>query len=104
RSKRDWSSDVCSSDLVSEQRVEEAAQDLVDDRFLGREVMVEAAREDPRRVGDIAHGGGAQAVFGEEAGGERQELLTAGGARHEERIPTKHLLGGRTCSPVAVDA
>ena len=67
-----------------EQPVEEAAQQLVDHLFLRREVVVQAAGQDARRVGDIAHGGGAQPALGEHRGGELEQLgaSTDGGGIH----------------------
>ena len=38
-------------------------------------MVVEAARQDARTVGDVAHGGGAQSTFGEHGRGEIQQLV-----------------------------
>ena len=64
--------------------VEEVAQDLVDHRLLGVEVVVQAAGQDAGRVGDVAHGRRAQPAFGEQLGGDAQQLAA----------PVERRLGG----------
>src|SRR5690606_26281194 len=54
---------------------------LVDDRFLGVEVVVEAAREDARLLGDLPDGGGLEALAREELRGELDEVFAAFGSR-----------------------
>jgi hypothetical protein len=60
--------------VVGEHLVEKPLQDLVPDRLLGIEVVVEAAREDAGGVGDLAHGRRAEPLFGEELAGQRHEV------------------------------
>ncbi|CAM4375303.1 hypothetical protein NORO109296_26405 [Nocardiopsis rhodophaea] len=60
--------------VVAEEVVEEGREDLVDDRLLGVEVVVQAAGEDARLVGDLADRGGLEALLGEEIGREAHEV------------------------------
>ena len=48
--------------------VDEGDDDLEDDRVLGAEVVVEAAREDADLVGDVPHGGAGDAALTEQLG------------------------------------
>ena len=59
----------------------EGVQQLVDHRRLGVEVVVEAAGEDPRGVGDVAHRGVAEPALGEQATGDAEKLLAPPGSR-----------------------
>lgn len=54
--------------------VQEGRQDLVGHRFLGVEVVVEAAAEDAGGVGDLPDGGGGVALGGEHLGGRGEQL------------------------------
>ncbi len=61
-------------------------------------MVVEAAGQDARAVGDVAHGGRAQATFGEHGRGERKQLVSpavslTGHSIHPIRVSTKRLLG-----------
>ena len=67
--------------VAREEPVEEVAQDLFDHLLLGLEVVVEAAGEDSRRVGDVAHGGGPQSALGEHRRGELEKLVAARAGR-----------------------
>jgi len=59
---------------------QEAAEDLVDHRLpLESKWLVEAAGQEPG-VGDVADGGGAQPVLGEQPGGDREQLGAPVGA------------------------
>ena len=49
------------------QRADEAGQDFVVERFLGAEVVVHGADVHFGREGDVADGGGVEAVLGEQA-------------------------------------
>ena len=83
--------------VAREQPVEEVPQDLLDHLLLGLEVVIEAAREDARRVGDVPHGRRAQAALGEHRRGEFEKLVAAAWKRpvHPARVSTKRLLGQR---------
>lgn len=59
------------------QLVQEGREDLVQHRFLGIEVVVEAAGEHPGGVGDLADGGGVVALGGEDLGGYGEEFPPA---------------------------
>src|SRR5207247_1081694 len=59
------------------QLFEEDRQDLVDDRLLGVEVVVEAAGQDSGLLGDLPDGGGLEALLGEEFGRESYEVFPA---------------------------
>ena len=61
--------------VAAEQPVQEAVQQLVDHLFLGREVVVEAARQNAGTVSDVAHRGRAQATFGEHRRRQFQKLV-----------------------------
>ena len=63
------------------QLVEEGGEDLVEHRFLGVEVVVEAAGEHPRLVRDLADGGGVVALRGEHLGGGVEEFAAPLGRR-----------------------
>ena len=56
--------------VVGQHVVDEAGQDLVADRLLGVEVVVQAAGQDARGVGDLAHGRGAVALLREQLAGQ----------------------------------
>ncbi|SIL22855.1 Uncharacterised protein [Mycobacteroides abscessus subsp. abscessus] len=61
--------------ITREQTLEKVTQQLVDDRFLGVEMVIEAARENAGGVGDIPHGGRPQTALGEHLGGKAQQLI-----------------------------
>src|SRR5271166_2307604 len=63
--------------VTGEEPVEEPAHQVVDHLFFGGEVVVQAAGQDAGAVGDIAHGGGAQAALGEHLRSELQQLVSA---------------------------
>ncbi|GAA3107247.1 hypothetical protein GCM10020254_61450 [Streptomyces goshikiensis] len=56
---------------------QEGREDLVEHRFLGIEVVVEAAGEHPGGVGDLADGGGVVALRGEDLGGGAEEFAAS---------------------------
>ena len=60
--------------VAVEQPVEESAQHLVDHLLLGREVVIETAGQDSRRVGDVTNGRGPQPAVGEHRRGELEQL------------------------------
>ena len=51
------------------------AQQLLDHRLLRVEVVIEAARQDPGRVRDLADGRGRETSFCEQLGRDRQDLV-----------------------------
>ena len=65
--------------------------DLLDHLLLRREVVVEAAGEDPGLLGDVAHGRRRDALLGEHAGGDREQLVAAGA--HRRAALRKQVLG-----------
>jgi len=82
------------------------AQDLLDHLVLGLEVVVEAAREDPGLVGDVAHRRAEDALAGEDGGGDGQDLVPAGRrgrpglrARRRARCVHRHRGGSVLAGP-----
>src|SRR5205085_2866492 len=60
--------------VVGEHVVDEAGQDLVADRLLGVEVVVQAAGQDAGGVRDLAHGGRAVPLLREQLPGELHHI------------------------------
>jgi hypothetical protein len=61
--------------VAAEQPVQKVPQDLLDHLLLALEVVIEAAGQDSRGVGDVAHGGRTKAALGEHGRGEIEELV-----------------------------
>src|SRR5215472_19198903 len=63
--------------VVAEHLVDEARQDLVADRLLGVEVVIQAPRQDLGGIGDLAHGRGAIALLREKLAGQHDHVRPA---------------------------
>jgi hypothetical protein len=83
--------------------VEEGAQDLLEHRLLGVEVVVEAAGEHAGMVRDLAYGGGVVALLGEHLGGGAEEFAAAlGSSGHLGLLLGRH--GSIVIRPAVRDA
>ena len=63
--------------VADEHVVEELAENLVADRLLGVEVVVEAPGEDAGGVRDLADRGGPETLLGEQVGGQPDQMGAA---------------------------
>src|SRR5215217_440098 len=81
--------------IATEQPVQEIPQHLLHHLLFALEMVIQAAGQNARGIGDVAHGRRAQPALGEHRRGELQQLVAAARKRpvHPPSIATKRLLG-----------
>src|SRR2546422_6110806 len=93
RCSRDWSSDVCSSDLAGDPEAVELVREAGDGDVVPRDIDRDGLDEKP-----VAQGGG-----GDGAGSSDEELATGEGNRHRGKVTGAGRLGreeaARCCHP-----
>src|SRR3546814_19792765 len=107
----DWSSDVCSSDLVVDglqHRAIDLARIGVEDRQLAGETSVELGHRRSRRLGDIGQGdaapsppGGEPARGGEER--DRKSVVLGTGVSLRVALGGRRIIKKKTIQPTQVD-